>query len=489
MDIYSRLEVLLGLKLLDFDEIEEPEKHNYQKHLDRAGRPTDETERLLNWYSKFAPEPIRKTSRRVITYIRYSTLILTVAAFFLGISAAGILFYYDGSTPINVLPVLTAFVLIPAGLLLASLVLPYVIKNRKTDLSFLKPLFEWLEGRTEKMIAGHFKEDVRVIRSDIRETNLIFNEPVQLFFKKTMQRSAAVYVSGALFWMLLNVTTTDLAFSWSSTLNIEADKIYQVTRFMAAPWSRIIPAATVDYDTVESTRFFRADRGDLMSSSSGQWWSFIFMCILVYGLLPRVAALLFFRNRLGNSLNRAIADSGYEILNLNRRILTVDSKGYKNTADWPDPAGSPQAGAAETWRSVVLLWYLSDVNPASVEELVDADVIGVYQVGGLSPVKDDLPLAKKIARESASGNHADIHIFVKYWESPTVRFEKTVKEIAGNAPGSMIKIIPVIEEADQNSLALFKKNWQTRLSALNSEIGGRRVFLEDKEKVNINNLV
>lgn len=87
------------------------------------------------------------------------------------------------------------------------------------------------------------------------------------------------------YWLLL--LFTDLAFGWSSTLIDDRQTLVSLTRFVAAPWQWLWPAAVPDAALIEATRYLRiAPGGD--AAQAGNWWPFLMASLLCYNLLPRL---------------------------------------------------------------------------------------------------------------------------------------------------------------------------------------------------------
>jgi len=484
-DIKSNIELLIGLKLFDTDQISEGEKENYHSFFNESKSSASNQDLIRKWACKFLPEPIKRTSKKITRLITSSSLILIILSFIIGITAAGVLFQYDGSSPINVLPILTIFILFPLLFLIGSFLLP---KITNTDTSLLSPLFHWIESKASTYVSKYNEKYAHTLNNEFSEYELIYNEPVILFFKKTLQKCATFYVVGALVWMIINVTTTDLAFSWSSTLELEGEKIYSITSIMSAPWSWILPSATVDFETVQSTRFFRADRSDLLEVSSGRWWSFIFMSIIVYSVFPRVFLYAYYKSRLKRRLIQSMieSDQGHTILKISDDKLIVKSPQGQNSEIYPD--SNETIPAKQKTKSVsVLIWYVSNIIDEKLSEYLKRNIISINKISGISPTKDDTIIAQNISNESLINNNSDIIVFVKYWESPNIRFEKVLTEILNHSK-SRIKIIPLYEDPNQLN-SVYESNWRTRMASLNQKLGSKRIFLEESESVDINGLL
>ena len=106
------------------------------------------------------------------------------------------------------------------------------------------------------------------------------------------------FVSGLVF--------TDLAFGWSTTLNITAQEVFAVLSLVSWPWQAFLANATPTLSLVEASQFFRLnDHYDVASAQQlTQWWPFVLMTIIFWGLLPRVCALVLGKRQLQSAQSR-----------------------------------------------------------------------------------------------------------------------------------------------------------------------------------------
>lgn len=77
------------------------------------------------------------------------------------------------------------------------------------------------------------------------------------------------------------------------------------THVIAAPWVWFWPQAVPDANTIAATR---VAAGALPDLGAGQWWSFLLMTLLVWGLLPRLLLVARCRWR----MHRALAQLDFQ---------------------------------------------------------------------------------------------------------------------------------------------------------------------------------
>lgn len=127
---------------------------------------------------------------------------------------------------------------------------------------------------------------------------------------------------GMLIAFLLYLLMTDLAFGWSSTLDLGSGVLHRITSMLAWPWSTLWPAAVPSVALIEQTHYFRAaPLAAEQPALFGQWWRFLLMCLLVYVLLPRLVTTILARLRLQRTLLR-VRDNDALISGLWQRLTT-----------------------------------------------------------------------------------------------------------------------------------------------------------------------
>ena len=77
----------------------------------------------------------------------------------------------------------------------------------------------------------------------------------------------------AIAWFVFRLSTTDMAFVWSTTLDIEPQTMAVITNSLALPWAHLAPQATIDLDTIGkrdiSVRITARCRQTYMQRNSG----------------------------------------------------------------------------------------------------------------------------------------------------------------------------------------------------------------------------
>lgn len=208
------------------------------------------------------PEALR-LSGIAVNSVSWLTVGLACLSFILGVSAAAALLRTQEKSLINVSNYLGLLIglqlLMLAGLALSALIfrkripvlrkalLPRVVKDLSSPLS--------LRAWTWK-IFGTFQI-----------AGISFNAGVLLLT----------------FWKGL---TYDLAFGWATTLETRGEHVHRIVQTLALPWGG---AFAPDFEQILHSRIrFATDLNLTDSASTAAWWPFLMMCVLFYGLLPRL---------------------------------------------------------------------------------------------------------------------------------------------------------------------------------------------------------
>ncbi|TVQ67318.1 MAG: DUF2868 domain-containing protein [Balneolaceae bacterium] len=539
-----RLEVLIGLSLFDPGQVTREEVRAYRQFAMRQDSPGGvspmrqdspggvspmrqkssggisalpgrhpDARKIHDWYDAFMPAGIKKKASRIAALLSFATVVAGVLAFAAGAGAAGYFFRYDGTAPINVLPVLVIFALLPVVLLLFSV--GYALWPRRGS-GRIPMIFWWMQWALRPLFRKAGKEVPEGIRHDLSESWLVHSVPAGHYLRRNLQMAGIAYIIGALLWVLFHVTTTDLAFAWSSTLEMRGETLHAITRTISAPWRDLVPAAVVDAETVEATRFYRADGADgsdFRASASGRWWPFIFMSMMVYGFLPRLLASLCYHWRFRKTVDNAMvtSDSGREVLGFMEEALISVSSDDRNravAAAGPD-AESPVRNQE---KCVVLAWGFGDIDNTGVRNVLNREILSTASISGMHSLAEDRKSIAQTARASLENGHCDILVLVPLWEPPRLHFEKKLELLMQEAVKTRIVVIPVADKQDLQGETGHEEaghgetghgetghgetghgetdrgetghvTWRKRIVEINLKLGGKRVFYDSRNVI------
>ena len=360
--------------------------------------------------------------------VRWAGGLLTLGGFVLGVSAALGAFAYQPEGRINVVAVIGVLVALPGLFLLLSI--PSALPRR---------LRRWLPIVGSEPEGGGVLQPARWVLRTLPQSareqldaawgrGLAFERiaaPVQRWtILRSSQSAAVAFQLGALAAALALVVFSDLAFGWSTTLDVDAADAHRVTSALAAPWAWAWPDAVPSVELLERTRFFRIAGGDDATADPslfGEWWRFVWITIAVYGLLPRIVYLGFARRQARAALSRAMVETpgASRVLDRMRSPLVetrpLEHEAGVEAASPGDDAALP--GGALPARAVWVSWSeaLDQASPSAPEGVVaDAFAAG----GRRTLAEDDAAAREASARAKAEGQ--PLALAVRGFEPPVL---------------------------------------------------------------------
>lgn len=409
-------------------------------------------DRVLGWWQQVQPADgeIPTAGSRVAALTRIATVGLILLGLLLGASLGSVAFAYDGSHPVNVLALLGVLVGVPFVLLVITLI--YLLPGRIPGLAALRDSVAavnpgrwagaWLDRHAGMKLFAGFTGG----RSGFGAWQL-------LVFS---QWFAVGYFVGVVAAGLILVAVSDLAFGWSSTLDLDTDTVYGAFSFLSLPWQSWLPGAVPDLELVSASRYYRLETQPVSiaeAAALGAWWPFVLMTILVWGLLPRIGLLL-----LGLWRRRLAVRS---LLNRNPEVLALLDRLRPPHVDFgpelPEEAGAgagakaPAPPAASDQGVAILVWNQALAEDAARAWLRDhfgsaaGTVLAVGArrgAGGWAEALADLPGSRAVPLNR-------LVIFSKGWEPPLLEFADFLEALrAAVGAAATILVVPINTRGD-----------------------------------------
>lgn len=221
----------------------------------------------------------------VRAHLGLSWLAVVVGAV-LGLASGKAALMTTAGQPINLWLFLGILVFLQVGLLLAGLGFAAWAKIRgKAWLGFLGRVsqtmfrWNWVKHHADQDLLGALQETSRV------------EQWVWLGFT---QRFAVAFNLGAAISFVAMLMFSELHFGWSTTPDsFEPIVLTGLVDALAAPWSWVAPESWIpSADFVAGTRWDTLDNSFRDANVDGRdWWPFLFLSLLVWGLLPRLILL------------------------------------------------------------------------------------------------------------------------------------------------------------------------------------------------------
>ena len=424
----------LELQLLQDEDADETELRRRDRAIGkRLAGALPPSRLLLGWLRE-----VRETGTvaQTFTVVRF---VLAAAGLLVGGGATAGLLSGGGGQPVNVFHFLTWMVGLQI-LLLALLVLvllpirwtswiPGLRGSHLLVTMMLKKLGNWAGG--EKTLA------LRSAVGMLRARHAKFADAERWTITGLVQVFGVAFNVGAVGVALLLVTFTDLAFSWSTTLQWSGEFFHSLVRTVALPWAWAVPDADVTLDLVAQTRYSRLEGGYVRpggdSTVAGGWWPFLVMAVTVYGFLPRVGALVFASWRCRAALARVAIDADGRTSRVIER-LTHEFLSSEGDAQDPPPESAvpavPKAPLPEGAKTCdLIVWD------------------GVTMEGDLVRSRFGWTVARRFAPGQIPDGDASSPVVLvpPPWEDPTKATLRVIRSLRGAVGASRSLVVFLIQ--------------------------------------------
>ena len=399
-------------------------------------RPRASSDLAARWVASLRDGRPRPTlGERIESAYTVTSSVVFVSFVLVGVAVALAVLQFTGDHPINVLVVLGVFVFLQLLNLLVTLA---AFAWSRVSPGFLARfpvgvLVRWALAR----IAGRHN----VGRFLARRSLYPKLERWALF--RTMQIGAVAFNIGAIATFVAAVSFTDLAFAWSTTLRIGSEGLQRFCELLATPWQSWVPEAVPTLELVQSTQYFRLERAYVNAPAgarvedaafAGGWWPFLLMCLLVYGLLPRLLLAVWG----GLGMRRALGNVRFDTpdeMDLIARLQTPRvRRPHEDDPGNVSPLGEGHAPLSrpeklrEAERVVVVRWRDAEISDEALSRQVEARLGGIVttpvgSAGGHDHAEDEALL------ERLRGGAETVVIVAEPWNAPDRAFERFVRTL------------------------------------------------------------
>ena len=367
---YFELEVLLKNKNID-------RKNNRTIGLNNPNIKSN-SNLIKLWIDKNRYRVDNNYIHEKLNKINHTTKIAFVIAFILGVITSIGLLSYNGNQPVNILYFIFVIVIVPIFSILFS---------------------------TYSLI--YFTKDI---------TQLIV-------FQRWQYLTLIFYISLFLSFMLL-ITTQDIAFLWSTTLNISSNEFYNIISIISYPWS-LIYNNLVSLELIENSQYYRLGgelNQNIVANASllGEWWKFLAMSIIVYGISLRAIFIIVSNKILNQKLSNLINIKASNILNeIKTPIITTISNKSEESLDIDKK--EYQTKDIATQYKYTLGYAIKEDEILNINDLLNIEAINIFSVGGNNSLEEDFKITSQIDNK--------VLIYIHSWEPPTMDFLDLLEEI------------------------------------------------------------
>ena len=414
--------------------------------------------------------------------------VLIIAGILAGVSAALALFYYTGAQPINVINVLA----IGVGLQLVLLIIFFLAIISRSA---------WLDNILSSFNAGRWAARLAYLMPSLKDSiNTLLDRhqgaiDEQIIKWQTVywsQQFALAFNIALLACCLYLVTFSDLAFGWSTTLAFDSQVVKKITDVLSLPWKTFMPQAVPQLELIDATRFYRLKTITLgnqetgllnQAQLAGNWWKFLFLCLLVYGFIPRLLTYLYTKFKLTHTIKQSIMGlPGLHLLldRMNTPTIATTAETPEFASDLKQTHASGQITALTDRDTYILHWgqpaiAISDLSNW-LHSATGASVSDVQTVA--SNINDDLSELNALPKIK---DREVLAILVKAWEPPTLELTDWLAELRAHYGNPvLIALVPYDITPDsqiKDASQIDSKTWQDflrRHNAQNIEFHGAR---------------
>ncbi len=425
-------------------------------HILNIKRPADQ---LLSWVESNQGRLKKPTLGETFTSYLYSvSLILVVIALVAGILSGIALLSYNGSEPVNVVYFMGMVIFLPLFTMLLALLSMLKAQSTQSALVHISPSY-WME-KILKLFPGPSSKNVDTIQINPLLANWIVIKRAQslgLFF------SLGLFVS-----LLVVVATKDIAFAWSTTLQISPEVFHGFVNTVAFPWRDWVPTAAPSLELIEQSQYFRL--GDKLSdemignaSKLGEWWKFLTFSTLFYAIVLRFVMFMISSLGMRHALKRSLMTlEGVSILlrDMNEPMISTHAATVEKNFISSNENEIQTLCHLDASYDVLQGWAIPQSQLQVMSDSMQIISPNLFEVGGANSLAQDSEIVSK--------SHGEVLLYVKAWEPPTMDFMDYLEELLKKVDKVIIYPIGSASEG-YKSETRFIDIWAKKLSLLNHE--------------------
>jgi hypothetical protein len=451
------------------------------------------------WLQQVTSDDTRQLAQQVAYARRVIVLMVILAGLVVGNGTAAIVFYYDGTRPINVLPVLSVFVLLPIVFLLflglravlSQLIL--LLFGRTEWPQSLALWFTALLALIQRFLPQQYRETLLLTIGRGSAHYRLYGRLHRWFLLTGSQLFALSFMLSAIAWLVFRLSTTDMAFVWSTTFDIQPQTLAALTNGLALPWQHLAPQATIDLETIQKTRYFRAHQSPLPphvhAEDLGRWWPFLLAAMSTYGLVPRLLALLIclWRQRVALHWCLLHMPGAADVLDRMHSpiVETTATDALSSTREHPTPVAGEKAirsapvplpEATGSAHAVCIKWADVPVQDSDVRQHLRqhlaVQVMSIWHAGGANDPEDDQRIMQAVvdALRGQSSTQSMGVLLVKAWEPPMLEVVDFLGKLRRDiGPGQRLVVLPIAMSPQAITSKAYQQQcdiWQRQLTTL-----------------------
>ena len=420
-------------------------------HSSLKDKPFSQLQAWLNLHRHSLKKPLRSEVFTSKLYV--VTFVLSLLGFVLGLLSAVALLSYNGHEPVNVIYFMAMVIAIPLLTMTLTLLSMFKVNQSKSVWVHLSPSY-WFE-KILSWLPTKVEESVKNVKMNPLLANWIVIKRAQLV--------ALIFSLGLFLGLLGVVSTKDIAFAWSTTLQVTPETFHTFLHTLAYPWRTWLPSAVPSLELIEQSQYFRL--GDKLSdvlisnaSKLGEWWKFLALATLFYAMFLRVLMYLLacfgLRMALQKSLLR-LENVDNLLRDMNEPIISTHALDATEAREEKSFHALHVVKKLDSSYDVVQGWAMSQETLLVLNDSMQIIAPHVYDVGGNNTLEDDVAIIGK--------SHGEVLLYVKVWEPPTMDFMDYLERLASKV--DKVIVLPVgTKENNYVVNVKFLSMWEKKLA-------------------------
>lgn len=356
-------------------------------------------------------------SKNIIDNLKVVNIILLTIILFIGFLTGLLLLSYSGKEPVNIVYFLFFVIIVPLINIFLSILLLFNIKSNDNLLMNFLPTF-WIQK-----IIEWYKNSINI---------KINPSLINLMFIQRGQYLSLYFYIGLGLALILMVTTTDIAFAWSTTLNITPEEFYNILTIISSPWSNFIPSS-ISLELIRESHYFRlggeVDRDMILNASRfGEWWSLLAFSTLFYSIFLRVIIILIInRVFILKVAKEILLIDGVDniIKEIQNPIITTNSQ--DNEIEFIQSEERVDIKQKYNTYKYILGWAMSSDEIRYINKKLSISSQNIFEIAGNNSLEDDEKVISLIDNS--------VLLYLKSWEPPTMDLVDFLDDLIENIDG------------------------------------------------------
>ena len=390
--------------------------------LSQMSGTNNPVDQLLSWVENHQNRLTKPTQSDTFSSYMYTmTLTLVIIGCLAGILSGIALLSYNGHEPVNVVYFMAMVIFLPLLTMLLALLSMFKAQSAQSVLVHISPSY-WME-KILRLLPGKIDKDMDTLNINPLLANWLVI--------KRAQGIALFFSLGLLVALLAVITTKDIAFVWSTTLQITPESFHSFVNTVAFPWKDLFPTAVPSLELIEQSQYFRL--GDKLNeemianaSQLGEWWKFLTFATLFYAIVLRFLMYVIASIGLRYALKRSfmtLEGASTLLRDINEPMIST----HATTAEKKFISASENAIETlyhlDASYDVLQGWAIPQSQLLVMSDSMQIISPDMFEVGGGNSLQEDSAIISK--------SHGEVLLFVKAWEPPTMDFMDYLEELLG----------------------------------------------------------